>query len=113
FRRWLVVKRDLTDFAAKVVSGRKSDQRVLNQYRLVDQMISGPMAGAYLAIDPLDRHVAVEVLSSRSAADKAVLGGFQQAAHKAMSVQHPNVGRILDTREAHGLYYPAKETHEG
>jgi serine/threonine protein kinase len=113
FRKWLVVNRYLTEFVAKVVSGRKSDQLVLNQYRLVDQMISGPMAGAYLAIDPLDRHVAIEVLSSRSAADKAVLAGFQQAAHKAMDVHHPNVGRILDTGEAHGLHYLVKEYFEG
>jgi serine/threonine protein kinase len=113
FRKWLVVNTYLTDFVAKVVSGRKADQLVLNQYRLVDQLISGPMAGSYLAIDPLDRHVAIEVLSAKSAADKAVLAGFQQAAHKAMSVQHPNVGRILDQGVAHGLYYLVKEYYEG
>ena len=45
FRKWLVLNRYLTDFVAKVVSGRKSDQLVLNQYRLQDQLISGPMAG--------------------------------------------------------------------
>jgi serine/threonine protein kinase len=113
FRRWLVANRYLTDFVARVLSGRKSDQLVLNQYRLQDQMISGPMAGAYLAIDPLDRHVAIEVLSSKCAADKAVLANFQQTAHKAMNVQHPNVGRIVDTGEAHGFYYLVKEYYEG
>ena len=113
FRKWLVVNRYLTDFLAKVVSGRKADQLVLNQYRLQDQLTSGPMAGAYLAIDPLGRHVVIEVLSARSAADKAVLAGFQQAAHKAMNVQHPNVGRIVDTGEAHGLYYLVEEYYEG
>jgi serine/threonine-protein kinase len=113
FRRWLVANRYVTDFVAKVLSGRKSDQLVLNQYRLQDQLISGPMAGSYLAIDPLDRHVAIEVLSSKCAADKAVLANFQQTAHKAMSVQHPNVGRILDTGEAHGFHYLVKEYYEG
>ena len=38
FRKWLVLNRYLTDFVAKVVSGRKSDQLVLNQYRLHDQL---------------------------------------------------------------------------
>jgi serine/threonine protein kinase len=113
FRKWLVLNHYLTEFVAKVLSGRKSDQLVLNQYRLTDQMISGPMAGAYLAIDPLDRRVAIEVLSSSSAAEKSVLAGFQQAAFKATKVQHPNVGRILDTGEAHGLYYLVKEYYEG
>src|SRR5262249_33824322 len=86
---------------------------VLNQYRLLDQMISGPMAGAYLAIDPLDRHVAIEILSAQCAADKAVLTDFQQAAPKAMQGQHPNAGRILDTGEAQGLYYLVKEYYDG
>jgi len=113
FRRWLVLNRYLTDFVAKVLSGRKSDQLVLNQYRLQDQLISGPMAGAYLAIDSLDRHMAIEVLSSGSAADKSVLMGFQQAALKAMEVRHPNVGRTVDIGEAHGLHYLVKEYYEG
>jgi serine/threonine protein kinase len=113
FRKWLVVNRYLTDFVVKVLSGRKSGQLVLNQYRLQDQMISGPMAGSYLALDALDRPVAIEVLSASSAADPAVLKGFQQAALKAMDVQHPNVGRIVDTGEAHGLHYLVKEHYEG
>jgi serine/threonine protein kinase len=113
FRKWLVLNRYLTDFVAKVLLGRKSDQLVLNKYRLQDQMISGPMAGAYLALDALDRPVAIEVLSSQSAADKAVLMGFQQAALKAMEVQHPNVGRIVDTGEAHGFHYLVKEYSQG
>ena len=98
---------------AKVLLGRKSDQLVLNKYRLQDQMISGPMAGAYLALDALDRPVAIEVLSSQSVADKSVFMGFQQAALKAMEVQHPNVGRIVDTGEAHGLHYLVKEYYQG
>jgi serine/threonine protein kinase len=113
FRKWLVLNRYLTDFVAKVLLGRKSDQLVLNKYRLQDQLISGPMAGAYLALDALDRPVAIEVLSAQSAADKAVLMGFQQAALKAMEVQHPNVGRIVDTGEAHGFHYLVKEYYQG
>jgi serine/threonine protein kinase len=113
FRKWLVSNRYLTDFVAKVLSGRKSAQLVLNQYRLQDQMISGPMAGSYLAHDALDRPVAIEILSATCAADKAVLAGFQQAALKAMDVQHPNVGRIMDTGEAHGFHYLVKEYYEG
>ena len=113
FRKWLVLNRYLTDFVAKVLSGRKPDQLVLNQYRLQDQLISGLMAGACLAIDSLDRPVAIEVLSSHSAEDKSILMGFQQAALKVMKVQHPNVGRTVDIGEAHGLHYLVKEYYEG
>jgi serine/threonine protein kinase len=113
FRKWLVLNRYLTEFVAKVLSSRKSEQLVLNDYRLQDQMISGSMAGAYLALDSLDRPVAIEVLSASSAQDKTVLAGFQKAVHKAMEVNHPNVGRIVDTGEAHGFYYLVKEHYEG
>ena len=113
FRKWLVLNRYLTDFVARVLWGRKSDQLVLNQYRLQDQMISGPMAGAYLAHDALDRPVAIEVLSSSGTKDQSVLTRFQQVALKAMEVQHPNVARILDAGEAHGLHYLVKEYSEG
>jgi serine/threonine protein kinase len=113
FRRWLVINQYLTEFVAKVLSGRKSDQLTLNQYHLHDQLITGPMAGSYLAVDPLDRRVAIEVLSANSAADKATLSEFQQSVHRAMEIQHPNVGRILDTGQAHGLYYLVKEYYDG
>jgi serine/threonine protein kinase len=113
FRKWLVLNRYLTDFVAKVVSGRKSDQLVLNQYRLHDHLISGPMAGAYLATDPLERPVAIEVLSAKCAADKSVLFGFEQAAHKAMGVHHVNVGGIIDIGQAHGFHYLVKEYYTG
>lgn len=113
FRRWLVLNKYLTEFVAKVVSGRHPDQLVLNQYRLIDQLASGPMAGSYLAVDPLDRQVAVEVLSAGSAQNLSTLMGFQKAAQKAMTVDHPNVGRIVDVGDAHGLYYLVKEYYEG
>ena len=60
FRKWLVLNRYLTEFVARVVGRGKAGQLVLNQYRLQDQLTSGPMAGAYLAHDSLDRPVAIE-----------------------------------------------------
>ena len=52
FRRWLVLNKYLTDFVARVVSGRKSDQLVLNQYRLTDQLNSGHGTAALFLQDP-------------------------------------------------------------
>jgi serine/threonine protein kinase len=113
FLHWLVLNQYVTDFVAKVVSGRKSDHLVLNEYRVLDQLSSGPMAGAYLAIDPLDRRVALEVLDTRTAANKTALQDFEEAARLAVQVQHPNVGRIVEVGEAHGLHYLVKEYYEG
>jgi serine/threonine protein kinase len=113
FCRWLVLNNYITDFVAKVLSGRKSDHLVLNEYRVLDQLTSGPMQGAYLAIDPLDRRVAIEIFESKRAAERTALTAFQEAAAKAQAVQHPNVGRIVEMGEAHGLHYLVKEFDEG
>jgi serine/threonine protein kinase len=113
FKLWLALNRYLTEFAIKILAGGKADQLVLNQYRLQDQLISGPMAGAYLALDPVDRQVAIEVLSAKSAADTVVLTQFQQAALKAIKVHHPNVGGVLDVGESQGFYYLVNEYFEG
>lgn len=113
FLRWLVVNKFITEFVARMISGGKSAQLVLNHYRLLDRLDSGPMAGAYLAADPLDQHVAIDILPAPSAADKTQMAKFQHAAQKAMQVHHVNVARVLESGEAHGLHFLVWEFHEG
>lgn len=113
FCRWLVLNNYLTEFVVNVLRNGKADQLSLNQYRLRDRLTTGPMAGAYLGTDPLDRPVAIEVLSVGSARDPATLMGFQQVAEKALKLQHQNVARTLDVGAAHGLHYLVKECYEG
>jgi serine/threonine protein kinase len=113
FKKWLVINRYVTEFVVKTLAGAKADQLVLNQYRLQDQLTSGPMIGAYLALDPVDRQVAIEILSAHSASDPAVLAQFQEAARRAINVRHPNVGGVLDVGTARGFHYLVNEYVEG
>ena len=63
FAHWLVVNRYATDFVVQAIRHGKGDHLVFKQYRVHDQIKSGPMAGALMATDPRNHKVAIEVLA--------------------------------------------------
>ncbi len=113
FAHWLTVNGYLTAFAVRMLRSGKADLLRLNQYQLMDHLTSGPFAGAYLASDPLQRHVVLEVLAAERAADPKAVQAFQVAAEKARSVRNPNVNLTLDFGEAQGRHYLVREFDEG
>jgi serine/threonine protein kinase len=113
FAQWLTVNGYLTAFAVRMLRSGKADLLRLNQYQLLDHLVSGPFAGAYLAVDPLQRHVVLEVLAANRAADPKAVQAFQVAADKARSVRHTNVNLTLDFGEAQGRHYLVREFDEG
>jgi hypothetical protein len=113
FGQWLAVNRYLSAFIIRMLRDGKADLLRLNQYQLTDHLVSGPFAGAYLAFDPLQRHVVLEVLSAERTADPQALRAFQTAAEQAMTVRHPHVNPTLDFGEAKGRYYLVREFNEG
>lgn len=113
FGQWLSLNGYLTDFAFRMLRNGKADLLHLNQYQLTDHVTSGPFAGAYLAVDPLHRRVAIEVLAADRAAHPDAVKAFQIAAEKARSVHHPNVNLTLDFGEAEGRHYLVREYDEG
>ncbi len=113
FAHWLTVNNYLTPFAVRMLRSGKADLLRLNQYQLTDHLVSGPFAGAYLALDPLQRQVVLEILSAERAADPKVVQAFQVAADKARSVRQANVNLTLDFGEAQGRHYLVREFDEG
>jgi serine/threonine protein kinase len=113
FAQWLTVNGYLTTFAVRMLRNGKADLLRLNQYQLLDHLVSGPFAGAYLALDPLHRHVLLEVLSAERAADAKAVQAFHVAAEKARSVRQANVNLTLDFGEAQGRHYLVREFDEG
>jgi len=77
FGQWLSVNNYLTAFTFRMLRDGKADLLRLNQYQLTDHPGSGPFAGAYLALDPLQRQVVVEVLGGE---EPAQAGGVDDAA---------------------------------
>lgn len=113
FAQWLTVNGYLTAFAVRMLRSGKADLLRLNQYQLLDHLVTGPFAGAYLASDPLQRHVVLEVLATEKAADPKAVQEFHVAAEKARSVRHPNVNLTLDFGESQGRHYLVREFDEG
>ncbi len=113
FAHWLTVNNYLTPFAVRMLRNGKADLLRLNQYQLTDHLVSGPFAGAYLALDPLQRQVVLEILSAERAADPKAVQAFHVAADKARSVRQANVNLTLDIGEAQGRHYLVREFDEG
>jgi serine/threonine protein kinase len=113
FGQWLSVNGYLTPFAFRMLRNGKADLLQLNQYQLTDHLVSGPFAGAYLALDPLRRPVVLEVLAADRAANLDAVKAFHIAAEKARSVNHANVIATLDFGEAKGRHYLIREFGDG
>lgn len=113
FGRWLSVNGYLTAFAFRMLRDGKADLLHLNQYQLTDHLTGGPFAGAYLALDPLQRSVVLEVLAADRAANPEAVKTFHVAAEKARSVRHANVNLTLDFGEAKGRHYLVRAFDEG
>src|SRR5262249_51023280 len=113
FGQWLAVNGYLTSFRFRMLRGGKASLLRLNQYQIVDHLASGPFTGAYLATDPVQRRVVVEVLAADRSANPEAVRAFQAAAEQAMTVRPPNVGLSLDFGEAQGRHYLVREFDEG
>jgi twitching motility protein PilT len=113
FCEWLRANDYVTEFVLSAVCSGKSARLTLNQYRLTDQLRSGGEAGDFLATDPLDHVVRVAIVAPAVAQDAALFATFRHVAQRLMSLAHPNVARVLDLGEAHGVDYLVSEHVEG
>jgi twitching motility protein PilT len=113
FCDWLRVNDYLTDFVLSALARGKADLLTLNQYRLTDLLRTGAQAGDFLATDPLDRSLRLQVVSSTVATDPDRAEKFQQMVRHVMQVQHPGVARTLDIGHTDDVGYIVSEYVEG
>jgi serine/threonine protein kinase len=113
FRRWLVANRFVTDYQAERLSRGQSSHYFLNQYKLLDRIGQGRMAGVYKAQHQLGTIVAVKVLPLSKARDPQAFGRFQREARLARKLKHPNIVRTFQMGEFDGLHYIVMEHLEG
>jgi serine/threonine protein kinase len=113
FLRWLVAGQHLTEYQAGLVSKGLVDDYFLNQYKILDRLGRGRMAGVYKAIHQLGQVVAVKVLPPSKAKDPSILARFQREARLAQKLKHPNVVRAFQVGEARNLHYLVMEYLDG
>jgi serine/threonine protein kinase len=112
-RKFLVARGYLTEFQAAMLQRGHSDGFFLDQYRLLERVGQGRMAGVYKAVHALGQTVAIKVLPPSKARDTQSFGRFQREARLATQLSHPNVVRTFQVGEAGGKHYLVMEYLEG
>ncbi len=115
FTKWLVANQYVTEYQANLLAKGHGDPDVyfLNQYKILDRIGRGRMAGVYKAMHTLGQTVAIKVLPPSRAKNPQMLARFQREARLAVRLKHPNVVRSFQIGEANGLHYLVMEHLEG
>jgi serine/threonine protein kinase len=113
FSRWLVDKRYLTPYQATLLSSGYADNFFLGNYKILDRIGKGRMAGVYKAVHPSGQVVAIKVLPASKARDPQTLARFQREAQLATQLVHHSVVRTFHHGECNGLHYLVMEYLEG
>jgi serine/threonine protein kinase len=113
FLRWLVAKQHLTDYQAGLLGKGYADDFFLNQYKILDRIGRGRMAGVYQAVHQLGQMVAIKVLPPSKAKKPDLLARFQREARLSLKLKHPNVVRSFQTSQVKDLVYIVMEYLDG
>jgi eukaryotic-like serine/threonine-protein kinase len=113
FLAWLVANKHLTEYQAEHLGDGHADNFFLGQYKILERVGKGRMAGVYKALDLGSRPVALKVLPPSKARDSDTLARFQREARLAMQLRHPNVVSTVDCGESRGVYFLVMEYLEG
>lgn len=86
----------------------------LDHYEVISLLGKGGMGEVYLARDRrLHRQVALKVLPALDTHDRARVRRFEQEAHAASALSHPNIAMIFDLGQAECGHFIAMEFVEG
>jgi serine/threonine protein kinase len=113
FSKWLVAQQYVTEYQAALITRGRADCFFLNDYKILERLGRGRMAGVYKAVHRLGQVVAIKVLPPSRAKDPSVLARFQREARLAMRLKHPNVVRTFQPGEAGGVHYLVMEHLDG
>ena len=112
--RWMVAQQYVTEYQAALLARGHADGFFLNEYKILDRLGQGRMAGVYKAHAPARP-------GRRHQGAAAVQGQGRRPARPASSarpgwpckLKHPNVVRTFQVGEAGGLHYLVMEYLEG
>ncbi|MBK6724786.1 MAG: protein kinase [Acidobacteria bacterium] len=87
---------------------------IINQYKIISAVGKGGMGEVYQAQDSkLGRQVALKILPSEFAEDKARMSRFVQEAQAAAALNHPHIAHVYEIGQADNIHYIAMEFVDG
>jgi serine/threonine protein kinase len=113
FLKWLVSAGHVTEYQANLLGQGHADDFFLNQYKILERIGRGRMAGVFKAVHSLGQIVAIKVLPPSRAKSPQILARFQREARLSLRLKHPNVVRSFQVGEAKGVHYLVMEHLEG
>jgi serine/threonine protein kinase len=113
FTRWLVTNQYVTEYQASLVAKGHADDFFVHQYKILDRLGRGRMAGVYKAQHHLGQVVAIKILPPSKSKNPLLLARFQREARLALKLKHPNVVRSFQVGEYKRLHYLVMEYLEG
>ena len=113
FTSWLVGNKHLTEYQAQLLARGHADGFFLGDYKILDRLGKGRMAGVYKAQHKLGQVVAIKVLPPSKAREPVMLSRFQRESKLALRLKHPNVVRAFQVGRTPELHYLVMEYLEG
>jgi len=113
FADWMVENHYLTHYQAYLLVRGHADGFFLNDYKILERLGQGRMAGVYKAQHQLGQIVAIKVLPPSKARDPNLLARFQREARLAMKLKHPNIVRTFQVGKAGVANFLVMEFLEG
>jgi serine/threonine protein kinase len=109
FARWLAEQQYVTEYQANLLSKGHAHGYFLDDYKILERIGRGRMAGVYKAVHGLGQTLAIKVLPPSRAKESELLGRFQREARLALRLRHPNVVRAFQIGLADGCHYLVME----
>jgi serine/threonine protein kinase len=113
FASWMVANKYLTEYQAQLLARGHAEGFFLNEYKILERLGKGRMAGVYKAQHQLSQIVAIKVLPPSKAKEPNLLGRFHREARLALRLKHPNIVRSFQTGTVEELNYIVMEYLEG
>jgi serine/threonine protein kinase len=113
FAAWMVANKYVTEYQASLLARGHAEGFFLGEYKVLDRLGKGRMAGVYKAQHRLGQVVAIKVLPPSKAREPMLLARFHREAKLAMRLRHPNIVRSFQMGSSAGLHYLVMEYLEG